>query len=149
MRPVVLALVGVVLATAGCGEDPESSPADEGVASSIREPQATAVSELPLPVVPFGTVTWTGDIARIVLGRCAACHRPESSAPFPLLTYADVKKRGRQLVEVTSSRYMPPWMPTPGHGPFEGDRSLSPLQIAQIDQWVADGAPEGDPGDLP
>jgi len=149
MRRVAIALVGVVLATSSCGEDPESSPADEGVASSIREPQDPAVGDLRLPVVPSGTVTWTGDIARIVFDRCAACHRPESSAPFPLLTYADVKKRGRQLVEVTTARYMPPWMPTPGHGPFEGDRSLSPLQIAQIDQWVADGAPEGDPGDLP
>ncbi|NRA94735.1 MAG: tetratricopeptide repeat protein [Planctomycetes bacterium] len=149
MRPVALAIAGLVLTTISCGDDPEGPPGGEGVASSIPEPPAPEVADLEFPDVPSGTVTWTGDIARIVFDRCAACHRPESSAPFPLLTYADVKKRGRQLVEVTTARYMPPWMPTPGHGPFEGDRSLSPLQIAQIDQWVADGAPQGDPGDLP
>ena len=38
-------------------------------------------------------VTFTGDVAPIVFASCATCHRPDGSAPFSLLTYADAKAR--------------------------------------------------------
>jgi Flp pilus assembly protein TadD/mono/diheme cytochrome c family protein len=93
--------------------------------------------------------TFTRDIAPIVFTRCAACHRPGEAGPFPLLTYADVRQRARQIAEVTSSRYMPPWKPEPGHGEFIGERRLTEAQIATIRRWVERGAPEGDLADLP
>src|SRR5438046_360101 len=69
-----------------------------------------------------GTVTFTKDIAPIIFKNCSSCHRPGQSAPFNLLTYEDVKKHARQIVEVTSKRYMPPWLPEPGYGEFIGAR---------------------------
>ena len=43
--------------------------------------------------------TFAKDIAPILFERCVSCHRPEASAPFSLLTYADVRPRARQRLE--------------------------------------------------
>ena len=61
-----------------------------------------------------------------------ACHRPEGSASFSLLTYADVKQHAAQIVAATKSRYMPPWKPEPGVGEFVGVRRLADEQIALL-----------------
>jgi tetratricopeptide (TPR) repeat protein len=98
---------------------------------------------------PDAEPTFTRDVAPIVYKECATCHRPGEAAPFPLLTYADLKGRARQIAEVTESRFMPPWMPEPGHGAFVGERRLTDAQIATLQRWVERGAPEGDAGDLP
>jgi Flp pilus assembly protein TadD/mono/diheme cytochrome c family protein len=95
------------------------------------------------------SVTFTKDIAPLVFEHCAACHREGESAPFPLLTYEDVKSHAKQIAEVTASRYMPPWMPAPGHGEFIGERRLSDDEIQRIAKWVEAGTPQGAPGDLP
>ena len=94
-------------------------------------------------------VTFSRDVAPIVFQNCSPCHRPGESGPFSLLTYTDVRKRARQIVEVTESRYMPPWKPEPGYGEFLGARGLSAGQIVLLRRWVDRGAPEGDPEDLP
>ena len=98
---------------------------------------------------PRGTVTYAKDIAPILLERCAPCHRPGQSAPFTLLNYADVKKRLEQIADVTARHFMPPWLPEPGHGAFADERRLSDGELGLIQQWGAEGAPEGDPAQLP
>lgn len=94
-------------------------------------------------------ITFSGRIAPILLNHCAPCHQPGEAAPFSLLTYADARKRGRLIADVTARRYMPPWLPEPGHGEFAGSRRLSGEQIAAIAQWVRGGMPEGNPADSP
>ena len=93
--------------------------------------------------------TFTQDIAPILFEQCVTCHRPGQSAPFSLLTYQQVAAHGRQIAEVTRSRYMPPWMPRPGPHSFRGERRLRDDQIDVIEQWVEAGLPEGDPAALP
>lgn len=93
--------------------------------------------------------TFTRDVAPILFHHCSSCHRPNEVGPFPLLTYADARKRGRQLADVTSRRVMPPWKPVKGHGEFQFDRSLTDEQIAVFRKWHEAGMPEGDPNDLP
>src|SRR5580765_28927 len=90
------------------------------------------------------TVTFNRDIAPIVRERCAGCHRPGESAPFSLLTYADVRHRAAQIGDVTARRYMPPWKPEPGFGDFAGARRLSDEEIALFRRWADQGALEGD-----
>jgi hypothetical protein len=65
------------------------------------------------------------------------------------LSYADVKKRARQIVQVTADRYMPPWKSVEGHGRFVDERRLSADEIALVARWVEQGAVEGDAADLP
>ncbi len=103
----------------------------------------------PAAHAPRGPVTFTRHVAPIIFAHCASCHRPGQAAPFPLLTYTDVSRRAKQVAEVTASRYMPPWLPVPGHGDFLDERRLSDSDLGVIQAWVKRGAPEGDPQDLP
>lgn len=98
---------------------------------------------------PAKTLTFNADIAPIIFSECAPCHRPGESAPFPLLDYGDVHKHAEQIVEVTLSRFMPPWLPEPGYGKFIGERRLSVDEIGRIKQWVDEGGERGEPEDLP
>jgi hypothetical protein len=84
-----------------------------------------------------------------VYEHCATCHRPGEAAPFSLLTYQDVQKRARQIVEVTGARYMPPWHADEGDVPLAHKRSLNDAQIELFKQWLANGAPEGAREKLP
>jgi hypothetical protein len=95
------------------------------------------------PLASAAGVTFTHDIAPIVERNCAPCHRPDDAAPFPLLTYEDVKKRAAQIATVTRTRYMPPWLPEHGFGDFADERRLTAEEIRLIADWVAAGAPEG------
>ena len=96
-----------------------------------------------------GTTTFNRDVAPILFQHCAPCHRPGQSAPFSLCSYADTLKHASEITEVTRKRYMPPWLPEPGHGEFLHERRLTAGQIETIQHWYADGAPEGEPADLP
>ena len=94
-------------------------------------------------------LTFRKHIAPIVFDNCSPCHRPGEVAPFDLLGYGDIKKRADQIVDVISSRYMPPWLPEPSEFRFRGERRLSENQIDAIRRWVMAGAREGNHDDLP
>ena len=96
-----------------------------------------------------GTVTFSETIAPIVHQNCTTCHRPGEAAPFSLISYEDVRKRGALIATVTGSRYMPPWHAAHGFGEFADERRLSDAQIAAIAEWVKQGMPEGDPKKTP
>ena len=94
----------------------------------------------PAPQVP---ITFA-EVAPIFHQRCAACHRPDGVAPFPLLAYDDVRAHAQDIADAVTSRFMPPWLPEPGSIRFHGERRLTDDEIARLRQWVAAGAPEGD-----
>ncbi|HUA22268.1 MAG TPA: tetratricopeptide repeat protein [Bryobacteraceae bacterium] len=93
--------------------------------------------------------TFAHDIAPIIYQKCAPCHHPGDAAPFPLLSYPDVKKRAAQIAAITRNGYMPPWLPEHGYGDFADDRSLSAAQIETISAWVRAGTPEGPTTGIP
>jgi len=93
--------------------------------------------------------TFTKDVAPIVWSRCATCHQPGEIGPFSLITYEEVKRHATQIAVVTSRRSMPPWKPLPGRGEFQDARRLDDRELETLQQWIAAGAPEGDPADLP
>ncbi|MHA3775403.1 tetratricopeptide repeat protein [Verrucomicrobiota bacterium sgz303538] len=92
--------------------------------------------------------TFNGEIAPIIFSHCVECHHPGGAGAFSLATYTDVKKRAKLIARVTANRYMPPWLPEPGHGDFLGERRLSDEQIALIGRWWNAGAPQGAAADL-
>jgi len=94
-------------------------------------------------------VTFSETIAPILYANCVTCHRAGEVAPFPLITYEDVAKRGKLIARVTESRFMPPWHAAAGFGEFVGERRLTDPQIATIAQWVKDGMPRGDSSKMP
>ncbi|MBI3413881.1 MAG: tetratricopeptide repeat protein [Verrucomicrobia bacterium] len=93
--------------------------------------------------------TFNQHIAPIVFQNCAPCHRPGQSAPFSLLSCDDAQKHAKEILEVTTKRIMPPWLPEPGFGEFANERRLDDAQIALFRRWVETGMAAGAPADLP
>ena len=98
---------------------------------------------------PAGSLTFTHDIAAIVYRQCAGCHRPEQSAPFSLLEYAQVRKHATEIAKLTLARKMPPWAPEHGKIELAGERWLNDEELGELQQWISEGAVEGNPSDLP
>ena len=95
--------------------------------------------------------TFAKDIAPIFQEKCEACHRPGSIAPMSLRTFQETRPWARAIQSRVAARQMPPWHidKTLGIQAFKNDRSLSDDQIATIVKWVENGAPQGDPNDMP
>lgn len=93
-----------------------------------------------------GSATYAADVAPIVLAHCATCHRPGQAAPFPLLSYDDVRAQGQAIVLAITSRHMPPWHATQGRGfpELRDDNRLTNKQIDAIVRWFQHGMPTGD-----
>ena len=99
------------------------------------------------PAVP----TFTKDVAPIFQNKCESCHRPDSIAPMSLQTYEEARPWARSIRDRVSSRNMPPWHIDPNVGiqHYKNDRSLSQKEIDTIVKWASNGAPKGDPKDMP
>ena len=119
---------------------------------------AVAVMAAPPLAVAQGSgaeVTFTKDIAPILQRSCQNCHRPDGGAPMSLLTYEDVRPWARSIKNRTGLRNtadaMPPWYIEKDIGiqAFKGDISLSDAEVENIATWVDNGAPRGNPADMP
>ncbi len=149
LRPWALGLA--LCLPIACGRAPES-----------KRSQPPAAAEAPAVT---RAVTFNADIGPILFEHCATCHRPVdpaavtkvsassgnradpiciAGAPFSLLDYESARDHARQIADATRRRAMPPWLPETGHGTFLNERRLSDEQIALIQSWVEQGAPEGD-----
>ena len=100
-------------------------------------------------------VTFAKDIAPILQRSCQNCHRPASVAPMSLLTYEEVRPWARAMKMRTGLRSergaMPPWFIERDLGiqHYKNDISLSEEEIGKIAVWADNGAPLGNPADLP
>jgi peroxiredoxin len=94
-------------------------------------------------------VTFSNQIARLFQDRCNHCHREGEIAPFSLSSYDEVVGWAPMIEEVVRENRMPPWHADPKVGKFANDCRLSDEEKQLISDWVAAGAPEGNPKDLP
>lgn len=93
--------------------------------------------------------TYSKDVASILNRRCVECHRAGEVAPMAFTSYKEVRPWAKAIKERVSVRAMPPWLADPAHGSFKNDRRMPDQEIETISNWVAAGAPEGNPADLP
>ena len=96
-----------------------------------------------------GKVTFSKDVARLLNARCVECHHAGEPAPMQFTSFQEVRPYAKAIKDAVISRRMPPWLADPHYGQFANDRRLSDREIDTIVSWVAAGAPEGDPKDLP
>ena len=100
-------------------------------------------------------VTFSRDIAPILQRSCENCHRAGGGAPMALTTYQEVRRWSQRIKLRTAIRdrmgAMPPFFVEKeiGISQFKDDQSLSDEELATIQAWVDNGAPRGDPGDMP
>jgi hypothetical protein len=106
-------------------------------------------TDLPNSVVK--PVTFAKDVAPILQEKCQECHHSGSMAPMSLVTYEETRPWAKAIKARVVARQMPPWHidPTVGVRKFKNDMSLTSGQIQTIAQWVDEGAPLGDPKDMP
>ena len=103
-----------------------------------------AVTRRPAVRAAEAPITFAGQVAPILYARCTTCHHPGGAGPFSLMTYKDAQRWGPQILTVTQSRYMPPWLPEPGFGEFADDRRLPDKDREMLRLWVAAGMPQGE-----
>ena len=107
------------------------------------------------PARPAADVTFTRDIAPILQRSCQECHHPDGVAPMPLVTYEDVRPWAKAIKTRTALRSqrgaMPPFFVEKNIGiqKFKHDPSLSDEEVARVAMWVDNGAPRGNPADMP
>jgi len=116
------------------------------VIGTLATPQAAAAQ-----AAPAGQATFTKDIAPLLQRSCQSCHRPGGIGPMSLLTYEEVRPWARSIKRKTSVREMPPWFIERNIGiqKFKDDTSLTDGEIAKIGSWADNGAPMGNPADMP
>src|SRR2546423_7665150 len=102
--------------------------------------QANAAAEPP---------TFYRDVLPILEQRCQSCHRPGEIAPFSLVTFKETKPWALPILDSIKNGKMPPWFADPCCGHFANNPLLSRDQIATMANWVAAGAPSGDPKSAP
>lgn len=98
---------------------------------------------------PPAAPTFAEHVAPIVYGKCAPCHRPGEATPFTLMSYEDVRRRGKFIAEVTQERYMPPWHAHSEVAGFRDDRRITDRDVQVLAAWAAAGMPRGNPAREP
>ncbi len=117
-----------------------TTPASESqgcIIGRVREPEKDA------------KVTYSNQISRLLQKHCVECHRKGEIAPFALTDYKEVAGWAEMMQEVVDDQRMPPWHADKKHGQFANERRMTDEEKQQLRDWVAAGAPEGDPKDLP
>src|SRR5690606_2517462 len=101
------------------------------------------------------SVTFARDIAPILQRSCQNCHRPGGGGPMSLVTYEEVRPWAQVIKMKTAIRdrmgAMPPWYVEKDIGiqHYKQDPSLSDTELALIQAWADNGAPQGNPADMP
>ena len=133
VQRITLATACVAIMVAGCqGAQRPEEPAESGPLEAAQN-----------------VVTFSRHVAPIIYKHCGTCHRPGQSGPFSLLTYTDLRTHAADVVKVTESRFMPPWLPAKGDVEFMNARRLKTAEIDLLREWWEAGSPEGDRSDLP
>ena len=112
---------------------------------------------LLLLALPLGTlgattdrpVTFNEQVAPVIYQNCSSCHRPGEAAPFSLLSYQEVIRKGKTIAKATAAHAMPPWKAEPASYAYRDERRLTDEQIALIQAWVKQGMPEGNDSQKP
>jgi thiol-disulfide isomerase/thioredoxin len=95
------------------------------------------------------SATFAEDVAPILQRHCQECHRPNTAAPFALLTYKQVAVRADAIAEAVTDGRMPPWYASDDYGHFINKRGLTTAERDTLLQWVRSGKPLGDVSKLP
>ncbi len=94
-------------------------------------------------------VTFAEHVAPILQKHCVECHRPNTAAPFALITYEQAAGKANTLAEVVRDERMPPWFGAGKHTEFINARGMTAKERETILQWVKLGKAKGDETKLP
>lgn len=93
--------------------------------------------------------TWSDGVGKIFQQNCVQCHRPGGVAPFSLTTYSEAAPLASIIQQAVNDGEMPPWSPDPSYKEFAHQRVLDAAEKTMLNDWVNNGAPEGNPFEAP
>ncbi|MBT8256322.1 MAG: redoxin domain-containing protein [Bacteroidia bacterium] len=93
------------------------------------------------------TLTYTRDIAPLLIDHCIRCHREGGIAPWAMTDYATITGWSSMMREVLISKRMPPWKADPEVGEFENSFALHDSNARKIMRWIDAGIPAGEGND--
>jgi mono/diheme cytochrome c family protein len=120
----------------------QTVPATHAASAAASSAQNTQPS--PSGAAGSAPPTWAHDVAPVIYNHCTTCHHQGGAGPFSLLSYAEAKRWAPQILNVTQSRFMPPWLPEPGYGDFADVRRLPDSDRALLKRWIDTGMALGD-----
>jgi peroxiredoxin/mono/diheme cytochrome c family protein len=94
-------------------------------------------------------LTYSKHVAPIFQSHCVECHHTGEIGPFSLTSYDEAIGWIDTIREVVHQGRMPPWHAAPKYGKFANDIRLTDSEKKLIIDWIDNGAPAGDPKDLP
>jgi peroxiredoxin len=93
-------------------------------------------------------ISYSEDIAPILLDNCVTCHREDGLGPWAMTDYNMVRGFSLMIREVLRTKRMPPWHADPTVGHWSNDLSLTQEEITTLVHWIEAGAPRGEGEDL-
>ena len=150
MHRLSISMTGAALAAAVLLCVPAASSA-QGHLEGDHAPHLFAAADFGINPT---AVTFTRDIAPILARSCVGCHRSGGPGPMAFTSYQDVRRYASRIRDKTAIRdrmgAMPPWYVEKDIGiqQYQLDPSLTDEELAMIQAWADNGAPEGNPADL-
>jgi mono/diheme cytochrome c family protein len=97
------------------------------------------------------TVTFTKHVAPILQKNCQQCHQRGAIGPMALTTYEEARPWARAIRQKVLAGEMPPYRYDRHVGvqDLKDDLRLSEAEIKTLASWVDNGAPRGNPADMP
>jgi hypothetical protein len=99
--------------------------------------------------VPTGTPTYYRDVLPIFQKSCLSCHSSGGAAQPVLDNFAAASAAANAVAGAIQSKMMPPFPPADGCNHYVGERRMAVGDQQVVAQWVAAGAPAGDPATAP
>jgi hypothetical protein len=143
--PLILAAAGRADLAAPLPVQPTERP----VYPTAAPTEPTAMPPLPTSQPPAGVTYWH-DAYPVLAARCTSCHVPGGIGPMALDSFAAAKASTALIQWAMTERFMPPLPADPNTSwPLDDPRIMSEAERATLLDWVAAGAPEGDPATAP
>lgn len=145
-----LLLLSCCLLLVACGGEQTNNQHNNQTTGTTAPPNNSTTNngETTAPVDTTGDdgPTWHGDVRAIVEAECVQCHTQGGIGPFAMTSYEEVTSIATLVSAVVGNGTMPPWPPDEQcGGPFKYQRTLTDDEKSTIQQWVANGTPEGNP----
>jgi hypothetical protein len=86
--------------------------------------------------------TWNDNVACIIYSHCTNCHNSNGIGFGDFTNYQNAKNSASSIGNAVSNKRMPPYPPSE-YQRYTHERKLSADEIAQIQDWVSNGAPQG------
>ena len=85
-------------------------------------------------------VSYSTEIAPMLIDNCVTCHRAGGIGPFAMTDYNVVRGFAPMIREVVRTKRMPPWHADPHVGVFKDARGLTTEEAQKLVHWIEAGA---------